>query len=129
MAMNKLLVDTKILIDLLSNSLKEDISGGEYYYSTFSRIELLSLANASEQDLTMVDEFLLTLNGVDLSAAIQTAAASLCRTYKIKLPDAVIVATAIAYDSTLLTNDMALHQLNACTTKSLSLSLSGERNK
>lgn len=126
--MNKFLVDTNILIALLSNSLKDDIPDGEYYYSTISRIELLSLANASEQDLTMIDEFLLTLNGVDLSAAIQTTAASLRRTHKIKLPDAVIVATAIAYDCTLLTNDMALHKLNACTTKSLSLNLSSERN-
>ena len=45
-----------------------------------------------------------------------------CR-YRLKLPDAIIAATAIVQESTLLTNDSRLNRISELTIQTLSLKI------
>lgn len=119
--MKKYLLDTNVLIALLNGALEAELPDGDYYFATVSRVELLSHAALSLSELLLIDDFLSKLAPIDLSTAVQAQAASLRRSNKIKLPDAVIVATAIVHDCILLTNDKALQKLEFCNAIGLSL--------
>lgn len=102
----KVLADTNIFIGVMSTpaSLLHFLDD-EWHYSFISRIELLSkpeLTKAQEK------EILLTLDEATLAAynhAIESQTIAIRRKHRCKLPDAIIAATAIYYNLTLLTFD------------------------
>ena len=58
---------------------------------------------------------------IELTETIREAIITLRRQHKLKLSDAIIVASAIATHSRLVTNDERLHKLTDLVTKNLSL--------
>ena len=103
------LFDTNILIYLLNNQLAENLPGGRYGYSVITEIELLSFPALTATDTQIINNYLSNIVLLNLTESIKQKTISLRRAYRIKLPDAIIAATAIVSGAMLLSNDKTLH--------------------
>jgi hypothetical protein len=74
--------------------------------SAVTEIELLCWKAPSEKDLEVVKNFITDCFVIELEQSIKTKTAELRILHKIKLPDAIIAATALVYDLTLLTRNI-----------------------
>ena len=60
---------------------------------------------AAEKDLELLHNFISDALVIELEQAIKLKAADIRNVYRIKLPDAIIAATALIYDLTLVTRN------------------------
>ncbi len=79
------------VVQLMSNRAIDD---ADCAYSSITRIELLSFPKITYQDIDIIDSFLSRLQYIPFSLEIENAAILIRRQYKLKLPDAIIAATA-----------------------------------
>lgn len=110
------LLDSNILIDFL-NGRKETYSwvmeqrrlGSALSVAFISRVEVLSMTELKDSQIKQIEDFLDTFS-VDLflSKSVLTTAAALRRKKLLTLGDAMIAATAIVGNMTLVTNDKRL---------------------
>ena len=77
-------------------------------YSVIARIELLSFPSITSQDINVIENFLSRLHYIPLSSEIENKTILIRRQYKLKLPDAIIAATAKCLNLELLTLDRQL---------------------
>ena len=85
--------------------------------SVITEMELLSFPRITEQEQLVIKELLLNCMISYLDNDIKHQAIYLRRFYKIKLPDAIVAATAISYNVPLLTADKEFNKikgLNLC---------------
>lgn len=75
--------------------------------SVITEIELLSWRTDNEKDLGLLQNFIQDSFVLDLEQSVKQKAAMLRKTTRMKLPDAIIGATAIAFDLTLVTRNTA----------------------
>lgn len=75
--------------------------------SAITEIELLCWKAATEKDLEVLHHFINDALVIELEQAIKFKTAEIRKTHRIKLPDAIIAATALVYDFTLLTRNVA----------------------
>ncbi len=75
--------------------------------SAITEIELLCWKTATEKDLDVLHDFIRDAFVIELEPPIKQKTAELRKGYKIKLPDAIIAATALVYDLTLLSRNTA----------------------
>jgi predicted nucleic acid-binding protein len=68
--------------------------------SAITEIELLCWKAASDKDLEAIHDFIKDALVIELEPSIKIKTADIRRQHKIKLPDAVIAATALVYDLT-----------------------------
>ncbi len=109
--MLKYLFDSNILIYHLNGQLNqrgtdllsEGLSGAGAY-SIISKIELLGF-NQSESDDRQARLFLSSLQELELTSAIAEQTIQIRKARKLKLPDAVISATAIVNNLTIITRN------------------------
>ena len=101
-------LDTNIILYHLADNLQEPLPKGQRYISIISEIELLSYPGLSASEEQLIHNFLEHAVLIDLSLDIRKQAILLRRQHNLKLPDAVIVATAMQHQATLLTNDKGL---------------------
>ncbi|GIL21726.1 MAG: ribonuclease VapC [Bacteroidota bacterium] len=73
--------------------------------SAITEIELLCWKTATEKDLQVLHNFINDALVIELEQSIKVKTADIRKEHKIKLPDAIIAATAIVYDLTLITNN------------------------
>jgi predicted nucleic acid-binding protein len=73
--------------------------------SVISQIELLCWNPATDNDMDLLNSFILDSVVFELEDKIKLKTIELRKTYGIKLPDAIIAATACVMDLTLITND------------------------
>jgi predicted nucleic acid-binding protein len=85
--------------------------------SAITEIELLCWKTATEKDLEVLQNFINDALVIELEQPIKLKTADIRKTYRIKLPDAIIAATAIVYDLILLTRNSSdfasIPELNA----------------
>jgi len=105
------LFDTNILIYLLNDRLAENLPNGRYGYSVITEIELLSFPALTTTDAQIINNYLSNIVLLNLTETIKQKTISLRRACRIKLPDAIIAATAIESGAILLTNDKTLHSI------------------
>ena len=74
--------------------------------SAITEIELLCWKNATEKDLEVLHNFIHDSLVFELEKDIKFKAADIRKAHKIKLPDAIIAATALIHDLTLLTRNV-----------------------
>jgi predicted nucleic acid-binding protein len=74
--------------------------------SPIVRIELLSFSGLSEGEEQAIEDLLSQFSSVSLSREIEDQTIQLKRRHKIKLPDAIIAATALNQDAFLLTRNV-----------------------
>ncbi len=113
------LIDTNIGIYLMNGSLNangltyiEPIINSDYHLSVITKIELLGFEFKDPQDLIDTENFVEDGIIIPLDDEIVEKTIEIRRTYKIKLPDALIAATAIVFDLTLISrNDKDFTQI------------------
>ena len=74
--------------------------------SVITKIEVLRF-NTSEQVYKILKDFINECNIFDLDDDIVEKSISICKSQRIKLPDAIIAATALVYDLSLITRNVA----------------------
>ncbi len=103
------LADTNAVIDYLENKLPEKATAFmdnlDMQLSVISRIELLSWSRISPQQLNQLSGFIYASQIYNLSEEIIQNTINIRKLNKIKLPDAVIAATAVAHHLTLITRN------------------------
>ena len=106
MSGTKLLADTNILIYFLEGNPQYEILADEVSaISVISEIEMLGHTGISTDQAKIIWEFLDSFEIFELTPGIKEIAISLKQRQRLKLPDAVIAATAIYHDLVLFTSD------------------------
>lgn len=114
-------LDTNAVLYFLAGRLAEPLPDAVYYISVITEIELLSYPALTQEDEAIINAFLEDVRIVDLQADIKQSAIHFRRKYRLKLPDALIVATAYGLDASLLSNDMQLTKVAELSVRSLRL--------
>lgn len=108
----KWLLDTNVVLYHLGGKLAKPLPSGELFCSVINELELLSPAGLSSGDEAVIREALRAMTILDLSEAVREETIRVRRAHKLKLPDAIIVASAVSIGATVLTNDEELLSRN-----------------
>lgn len=108
------LMDTNAVIEFLGGTLPTSgsdwlqgiIDQNLHHLSVINQIELLGF-NGSPAEMQTLEDFIDVTNLLPLSDVVVQKTIELRKNYKIKLPDAIIAATALAYNLTLITRNTA----------------------
>jgi predicted nucleic acid-binding protein len=103
------LIDTNIIIYLTQKRLKiSDFAkkGGNLYISSISYIETLGYSFQSQFEEKEVTEFCEMFERVFLTKEVEKQTILIRKSNKIKLPDAIIAATAMVYNLILVTHNV-----------------------
>ena len=115
MSGSSFLLDTNVILYLLSgNKTIADILPDSHLYVSFiSQLELLGYKEITLKEQGLVKQFLQEVIIVDITEDIKNVTIDLKQRYSIKLPDAIIAATAIYLDIPLLTADKGFSKIEA----------------
>lgn len=113
------IIDTNIFISLFEGLLREPIPNGKLGYSLITEIELLSYPKLSATDEQFIYQQLQPLTFVPINQDITKKTIWLRRQYQLKIPDAIVVASAWSMEATLLTNDQQLTKISEITVTSI----------
>ena len=111
-------VDTNILIYLLSgdNTLISILNQKQIYISFITEIELLSFADLTVKERNKIVVMLKNFIVMDLNESIKETTIRYRKDFKLKIPDAIIAATANYLNLPLLTADLAFKSIPELTT-------------
>ena len=115
-------LDTNIILYFLGGRLEDALPDGQYAVSVISELELLAYPGLTTPESERVKAFLADIAIVELTPLVKTHAVEIRKRFSLKLPDAIIAATAQAPDATLVTNDQRILALPELHTQSLRLS-------
>jgi predicted nucleic acid-binding protein len=102
------LLDTNALIRLLAGApISETVALANplICVSVITEIELLSFAKLTHSEESKIRSLLSKLNVVMLDRAIKDKTIQIRRQYSLKTPDAIIAATALCNNATIVTDD------------------------
>jgi len=105
--------DTNPLIYLLDGDkrLAKFLDNKQIYVSVITELEMFGKKNLSEHDNKMIEALLENIFVIDINMAIKQIYKDIKRKHDIKLPDAVIAASALYLDLPLLTFDQGFKQI------------------
>lgn len=115
------LLDTNAVLYLLGGRVDVPLEAGEYYVSVISEMELLSYPGLTPEAETQIWSFLSTITLVDLTREVKEMAIQLRREHGLRLPDAIVAASAVVSGVEVLTNDFHLLRLPTVSGRSLPL--------
>jgi predicted nucleic acid-binding protein len=117
-------LDTNCAIYHLTDRLAESLPADGIAASIITEIELLSPQQMTAGEDARIREFLADITVVGLTPEVRDGTVRLRRAYRLKLPDAIIAATATALvlDAELLTNDTRLLSVPGLRARSVPLS-------
>ena len=106
------LADTNAVLYLLSgNACMAPYLGKRLTVSVISVMELLSFPAITSDEEKTIRAFLDQCEVIQISELVREQTIRIRRQYNVKLPDAIIAATAISYDLTLLTADNGVFKI------------------
>jgi len=110
---NKLFLDTNIILYLLDGdqTLAELLNGKQLYISVITELELLAYKGITPKEETVIMEFVAQCKTITINNAVKQETISVRKTYNTKLPDSIIIATAIYLDLPLITSDDAFKRV------------------
>jgi hypothetical protein len=103
--MGPVVLDTNVVIYHLSGQLRDKLDGTDLCVSIISEIELLGFHGLTAEAETPIVEFLSLCRSLDVSPEVKDEAIRLRRLYRLRVPDSIIAASAIAAGAELLTQD------------------------
>lgn len=115
------LLDTNIILYLLGGRLSEPLPEGMYFASVITELELLSYSSLCSEEEEKISQFLKEITVVELNSEIKKKTIIIRRNHKIKLPDAIIIATAQSLEAKILSNDTHMVKVPCSDVVSLSL--------
>lgn len=104
--MNKYLLDTNSIIYALNEGFK--FPKHDYIVSIITEIELLSYDKLTKEDENILRLALSNFENINISSEIKSKTIKIRKNSKIKLPDSLIIATAITQNAILVTSDKQL---------------------
>ena len=109
----RILCDTNPLIYLLDGNrdIARFLNGKQLYLSVITELELFGKQNLSAQDSEIIEVLLSGCYVVDINREIKQLYREVKQQQAIKLPDAIIAATAIYLDMPLLTFDTGFRNI------------------
>lgn len=117
----KTVLDTNAVLYLLGGRLAEDLPEGEYCVSVITEMELLSYPPLDASDSVKIRDFLADVQVVPLTDEIKQLAIELRRKHGLRLPDAIVTATAMHLEAPLVTNDAKLLKVPGLSTQAVKL--------
>ena len=117
MSGHSFLVDTNMLILLINGNdrVAELLDGCRLYVSFITELELLSAQGLQKNQIETIENLLADCIIVDINPRIKTSAISIRRKHRIKLPDAIIAATANSLVVPLVTADKGFKSIDDLT--------------
>lgn len=110
----RFLIDTNVIIYFLKNEIPEkkkssirNIFSSSFIISVISEIEFLGWMGFDEEEFNQANDFIHLAETINLSDEIVQRTINIKRRNKIKTPDAVIAATCLVNDSTLVTRNIS----------------------
>ncbi len=100
-------LDTNAVIYLQKGLLAQPLPVGRYAISVITEMELLSFSGLTDEQHAWLQRFIDSMVVVGIDAEVKRVAIQLRRTQGLKLPDAIIAATAISREAVLFSNDRA----------------------
>jgi len=113
MSGERIVLDTSALIDYVKgvDAVASAFLGCEVFLSVVTEIEFLAWPGMPEERQADAQAFLKEYTSTGISVAIRDHAAWIRRNLKLKLPDAVIAATALHLKAPLLTRDKGFQKV------------------
>jgi len=103
-----LLLKGKLELSLLSIDIEKSLQ----YVSVITKMELLAKSDMKPEEEQAILRFIDDVTVSPLDEIVESKAVEIRRKTKIKLPDCIIAATAIALEAVLITNDPHLLRLS-----------------
>ncbi len=110
---NRIVVDTNPLIYLLNGNehVATHLENKECWVSVITELELYGKKDLKPNELIAIDSLVQELYIIDIIAPIKEIVKSLVQKYTLKLPDAIVAATAIYLDLPLLSADQGFSKV------------------
>ena len=107
MSGNKLFLDTNIILYLLNGdeTLAVLLNEKQLYVSVITELELLAFKGITAKEEEIIVDFIKQCKVIALNGNIKQETIRIRKTYNTKLPDSIIIATAIYLDLPLITSD------------------------
>ncbi|MBL1280490.1 MAG: type II toxin-antitoxin system VapC family toxin [Fluviicola sp.] len=108
MSGDKLFLDTNIILYLLSGdeTLATFLDKKQLYISLITELELLGFGGITEKEENVIKDFLSQCKVIAINGKVKEETIRIRKTYKTKLPDSIIIATALYLDLPLITSDI-----------------------
>lgn len=114
------LLDTNFILGLLKSSPdtlalinERHIGVHQCAYSAITRMELLGFTGITRAEESLIQDKLARLTYIPITPAVEDVAIRLRRTRRVKLPDAIVAASALDVGAELLTFDRQLQSVVA----------------
>lgn len=111
---SKLFLDTNIILYLLNGdeTLAEFLNGKQFYISVITELELLAYKGITEQEEKVILDFISQCKIINITSVVKQETIRIRKAYNTKLPDSIIIATALYLDLPLITADIDFKQVN-----------------
>ncbi|MEP6583135.1 MAG: type II toxin-antitoxin system VapC family toxin [Ginsengibacter sp.] len=116
--MGQILADTNIFIYLFKNNLQlgQLLDKKTVYISYITELELLSFPKISENEIDAIRELISNCHIIQYSEDLKDDTIFLRKKYSLRIPDAIIAATAFAYFIPLITADKNFRKIKEIDT-------------
>jgi predicted nucleic acid-binding protein len=104
----RLLLDTNAILYLLGGRLADPLPRGEQYVSDITELKLLSYPSLNPEEERRIRELLADVSVIGVTEPVKEGAIRLRRAHGLRLPDAIVAATAMSLGAELVTNDVRL---------------------
>jgi predicted nucleic acid-binding protein len=126
-AKNRFLLDSNVIIDTLNHKLNllaflDNFPDCEIYINFVVEIEVLSKTDMSSQEEAEARALLNSFNWAEIDKSVREMAIQIRRSKDLRLPDAIIAASAISLNATVLSSDPHLRDYQHMGYKALSVS-------
>lgn len=117
MSGNRLFLDTNIILYLLSgdDTLAEIVNNKQLYISVITELELFCYKGIKEKEENIINEFVSQCKIISINSAVKKETIRIRRNYNTKLPDSIIIATALYLDLPLITADIEFKRVEELT--------------
>ncbi|HEX9828415.1 MAG TPA: type II toxin-antitoxin system VapC family toxin [Flavobacteriaceae bacterium] len=114
---NKLFLDTNIILYLLNGdeTLAELLNGRQLYISVITELELLAYKGITAKEEKVIKEFVSQCKTITINSEVKQETIRVRKAYNTKLPDSIIIATALYLDLPLITSDAEFKKVDELT--------------
>jgi len=112
---NSIVADTSLLINFFNgvDLAREILEDRTIWIATITEIELLCYPDLTTKEETLITSFLDHCIRQDLTRAVTDKAIAIRKEYRLKVPDAIIAATALVSDLPLVTMDSDFNNISS----------------